>query len=127
PISSAPVRYGRPSIESSPNATIRDSAPVLVSISERWFIEEFMPALVTNSDKQALSFRTEKTSGCRLNPELSVLPDGAVLQGRYRIVRQLGKGGMGAVYEAVDQRLDATVALKETFSVDDRLRRQFEQ
>src|SRR5260370_4979943 len=34
---------------------------------------------------------------------------------------------MGAVYEAVDRRLDATVALKESFSVDERLRRQFEQ
>jgi len=28
---------------------------------------------------------------------------------------------MGAVYEAVDQRLDAIVALKETFSIDERL------
>ena len=56
-----------------------------------------------------------------------MLAPGAILQNRYRIIRQLGKGGMGAVYEAVDQRLDAIVALKETFSVDERLRQQFEQ
>jgi serine/threonine protein kinase len=55
-----------------------------------------------------------------------LLPD-IVLQDRYLIVRQLGQGGMGAVYEAVDQRLDTTVALKESFFADERLRKQFER
>jgi len=34
---------------------------------------------------------------------------------------------MGAVYEAVDERLDSTIALKETFFSDERLRKQFER
>jgi len=60
------------------------------------------------------------------NRPLMLTPD-TVLQGRYRIVRQLGQGGMGAVYEAIDQRLDTTVALKETLFADERLRKQFER
>jgi serine/threonine protein kinase len=42
-------------------------------------------------------------------PDLAV---GTLLHERYRAIRSLGKGGMGAVYEAVDTRLHNTVAVK---------------
>jgi serine/threonine protein kinase len=56
----------------------------------------------------------------------SPLPPDTILQGRYRIVRQLGRGGMGAVYEALDERLGISVALKETLSSEASMRKQFE-
>src|SRR5947207_15569245 len=55
-----------------------------------------------------------------------VLAVGAILQDRYRIVGQLGRGGMGMVYEAVDLRHGHQVAVKQTLSASHDLGKQSE-
>ncbi len=56
-----------------------------------------------------------------------MLAPNTILQGRYRIIRQLGHGGMGAVYEALNERVSSLVALKETFATTDLQRDAFER
>lgn len=52
----------------------------------------------------------------RCGKPLRVRKRGEIIGGRYRLVREIGRGGFGAVYEAEDlQWARARVALKETF------------
>lgn len=52
---------------------------------------------------------------------------GTLLQARYLIEKQIGAGGMGAVYLAVDNRFDNYVAIKETFYNDEEFGEAFER
>lgn len=56
-----------------------------------------------------------------------MIETGKVLQQRYRIDKQIGQGGMGAVYVATDERFNSTVAIKETLCMDDNYRKAIER
>ena len=52
---------------------------------------------------------------------------GTFLQQRYKIDKQIGQGGMGAVYVATDERFGSRVAIKETLFMDDNFRKAIER
>src|ERR1051325_4135997 len=51
------------------------------------------------------------------DPQLRLFVD-RLIHSRYKIVNEIGKGGMGAVFEAVDLTCDRRVAIKQTLPSD---------
>lgn len=56
-----------------------------------------------------------------------MIEPGKFLQQRYKIDKQIGQGGMGAVYVATDERFGSRVAIKETLFMDDNFRKAIER
>ncbi|MEZ5308701.1 MAG: protein kinase [Pyrinomonadaceae bacterium] len=56
-----------------------------------------------------------------------MLEAGKLLQGRYRVSKHIGQGGMGSVYLATDERFQSTVAIKEAHVTDENYKKAFER
>jgi serine/threonine protein kinase len=54
-----------------------------------------------------------------------MIDPGTLLQNRYRVAEQIGKGGMGEVYVAKDERFQSAVAIKRNFLDDPEMSKAF--
>jgi serine/threonine-protein kinase len=62
------------------------------------------------------SLESQKSIDIQAGPTMTIeapieeLTTGSIFAGRYKIVTELGRGGMGKVYRAIDQKIDEEIA-----------------
>ena len=81
-----------------------------------------------------LPFRTKwgirQATPCPIHERPMTLQPGEIVEGKYRIVRLIGEGGMGAVYEGENTRISRRVAIKvlhQAFTGNEEALRRFER
>lgn len=82
---------------------------------------ENLEAIICNLDRE-MNVQLERTMSKMMlispgNPEVSQMPTtfmnvASALEGRYQVLKELGRGGMGIVFQAHDKQLNEPVAIK---------------
>jgi serine/threonine protein kinase/tetratricopeptide (TPR) repeat protein len=101
------------SSKGSPGSTpnLKKQASVAASSPPPGWGSSDAPTLLP-SGTSGFSFATEAYAGPGSDPPGPNVQTGSTLAGRYKILRALGEGGMGAVYQARDLELERVIAVK---------------